>query len=63
MMDKAIEGIEGLGDFIDQVAPMGRMALPEEVADAVIFLCSYRSSYVNGIGFILDGGATLTALR
>ncbi|KAJ8129629.1 hypothetical protein O1611_g4001 [Lasiodiplodia mahajangana] len=63
MVGKAVEGVEGLGDFIRQAVPMGRIAVPEEVADAVVFLCSPRSSYITGCSLIIDGGTTLTAHR
>ncbi|KAL7619835.1 hypothetical protein AAE478_010380 [Parahypoxylon ruwenzoriense] len=39
--------------------PMGRMGLPEEIADVVMFLCSTRSSWVNGSAFTVDGAMTL----
>ncbi|KAH8887230.1 NAD(P)-binding protein [Thozetella sp. PMI_491] len=32
---------------------------PEEVADAAMFLCSPRSSFVTGIGFVVDGGMSI----
>jgi NAD(P)-dependent dehydrogenase (short-subunit alcohol dehydrogenase family) len=35
--------------------PMGRLCLPDEIADAVIYLSSTMSSYVNGIGLVSDG--------
>jgi 3-oxoacyl-[acyl-carrier protein] reductase len=38
--------------------PAGRPGEPEEVADAVVFLATSRSSYVNGQTLVLDGGAT-----
>lgn len=36
--------------------PSGRMGAPEEVADAVLWLCSPESSYVNGHALVIDGG-------
>jgi 3-oxoacyl-[acyl-carrier protein] reductase len=38
--------------------PTGRMATPEEVANAVVFLASPRASFISGINVICDGGMT-----
>jgi len=36
--------------------PLGRIALPEEVADLVCFLASDRATFLTGIAVTLDGG-------
>jgi NAD(P)-dependent dehydrogenase (short-subunit alcohol dehydrogenase family) len=36
--------------------PMGRLAEPDEVAAAALFLASDEASYVNGTTFLVDGG-------
>lgn len=36
--------------------PMGRLAKPEEIASAALFLASDESSFVTGVGFPVDGG-------
>jgi NAD(P)-dependent dehydrogenase (short-subunit alcohol dehydrogenase family) len=38
--------------------PLGRLAEPEEVARAALYLASDDSSYVNGATFLVDGGAS-----
>jgi NAD(P)-dependent dehydrogenase (short-subunit alcohol dehydrogenase family) len=36
--------------------PMGRVARPEEIAEAVLFLCSDRASFITGHTLVTDGG-------
>ena len=36
--------------------PIGRLATPEEIAAAFVFLCSERASYVSGAAWGVDGG-------
>ncbi|KAH6872089.1 hypothetical protein B0T10DRAFT_541388 [Thelonectria olida] len=38
--------------------PQGRLCLPDEIAEACIFLSSTMSSYVNGVALVSDGGKT-----
>jgi NAD(P)-dependent dehydrogenase (short-subunit alcohol dehydrogenase family) len=38
--------------------PIGRTGRPEEIADAVIWLCSDKSSFVTGHALLVDGGYT-----
>lgn len=37
--------------------PAGRLGTAEEVAEAALWLCSDRASYVNGESMLVDGGA------
>lgn len=56
--------IAGIADKVNEVTktlvPLGRPAEPEEVADQVIYLCSERASYLNGVIVPVDGGWSCT---
>jgi meso-butanediol dehydrogenase / (S,S)-butanediol dehydrogenase / diacetyl reductase len=45
-------------DVYSAALPMGRMARPEEIAKAVLFLACNDSSFITGIGMPVDGGNT-----
>jgi 3-oxoacyl-[acyl-carrier protein] reductase len=45
-------------DYVDNTA-IGRAGTPEEIADAVVFLCSPKSSWLTGEVLDLNGGAHL----
>ncbi len=44
--------------LVRQGQPIGRNARPEEIADAVLWLASTRSSFVTGSTLVVDGGFT-----
>jgi NAD(P)-dependent dehydrogenase (short-subunit alcohol dehydrogenase family) len=39
-----------------ELEPIGRFGEPEEIANAVIWLCSDEASFVTGIEIPVDGG-------
>jgi NAD(P)-dependent dehydrogenase (short-subunit alcohol dehydrogenase family) len=46
-------------DWIQSQVPLKRFAKPEEIAEAVLYLCSGASSFVVGSEIVIDGGMTL----
>ncbi|MBA3523967.1 MAG: SDR family oxidoreductase [Geodermatophilaceae bacterium] len=49
-----------LREQVERQIPMGRVADPAEIADAVALLAVGRLSYLNGHPLVLDGGMTAT---
>src|SRR3546814_518770 len=57
------DGNPGLVKAIDDSNPMGRMGEPEELANAILFLCSDEASYVNGVALPVGGGQDRKSTR
>ncbi len=59
MMNRFTGGTaEGWGMVVSE-EPIGRAGKPEEIADAVIWLCSDAASFVVGHALVVDGGQTV----
>lgn len=41
------------------ITPLGRMATPGDIAEAVKFLCSSKASFITGQNLVIDGGISL----
>ncbi|CAG1013851.1 MAG: SDR family oxidoreductase [Rhizobiaceae bacterium] len=54
-------GRDALEAYVRTKIPMGRWAAVEEIAEAVLFLASDRSSFMTGQALVLDGGECLAA--
>ena len=50
---------EKIYNIIETSVPLKRFAAPEEVADAVVFLCSDRSKFITGATLVIDGGQSM----
>jgi len=59
MVDRIAAGF-GMNKQADLVPlhPIGRLGRVEEIADAVVWLCSKKSSFVTGHSLVVDGGFT-----
>jgi NAD(P)-dependent dehydrogenase (short-subunit alcohol dehydrogenase family) len=45
-----------LAEALETMHPMGRMGRPDEIAEAVVWLCSDAASFVTGHTMVIDGG-------
>ena len=45
--------------LVEEVVPLGRPAKTKEIAQAVAFLCSEKSSYITGQVLVVDGGLSV----
>jgi NAD(P)-dependent dehydrogenase (short-subunit alcohol dehydrogenase family) len=50
--------VPGIGEALAAAHPVGRIGRPEEIAGAVVWLCSNEASFVTGQTVVLDGGYT-----
>ncbi len=61
LLDQSLQvsGAENRADALAEAGskrPIGRLAQAEEIASAIVFLCSERASYVAGAAWSVDGG-------
>jgi NAD(P)-dependent dehydrogenase (short-subunit alcohol dehydrogenase family) len=59
MMDRFTGSTPAGRDRVIAQEPIGRVGGPEEIAAAVVWLCSDAASFVTGHAMIADGGQTL----
>lgn len=58
MIDRLIASNPDMQAALRALHPLGRFGEPEEVAEAVVFLCSDKSSFITGQALAVDGGWT-----
>lgn len=56
MTRRYLEDPDYLADLLKYKIPMGRVGLPEEVAQAIVFLASPAAAYITGHTLNVDGG-------
>lgn len=58
MADRLTEGLSLEKKDVSALHPIGRLGRVEEVAEAVLWLCSGKASFVTGHSLLVDGGFT-----
>ena len=59
MAEELIRRNPQLEEMFTKEIPAGRLGKSEEIADAVLWLCSPQASYINGHALVVDGGITI----
>ena len=62
MVKGVIDSNPGLEEWFITREPVGRLGTPEEVAEAVVWLCSDAASFVTGHIMPVDGGGRCTVM-
>ena len=58
MSARFLGGNQDMINMMKSLHPIGRFGRSQEVADAVLWLCSYESSFISGVTLPVDGGFT-----
>jgi NAD(P)-dependent dehydrogenase (short-subunit alcohol dehydrogenase family) len=58
MLERVLNSHPGIEEALASRQPMRRIASPEEVAHAIIWLCSDAASFITGVLLPVDGGWT-----
>jgi NAD(P)-dependent dehydrogenase (short-subunit alcohol dehydrogenase family) len=56
MVEQLIESRPQLAERLPRSMPIGRLGTPEEIADAVVYLCGDGAAFMVGHALVLDGG-------
>lgn len=59
MMDRFTGGTKEGREKVTMEEPIGRVGQPEEIANAVLWLCSDAASFTVGHALVVDGGQTI----
>jgi NAD(P)-dependent dehydrogenase (short-subunit alcohol dehydrogenase family) len=57
MLRASMAGSQEIEKMVLRSQPTGRFGTPEEIAEAAVWLCSDRSSFVTGESLLVDGGS------
>jgi NAD(P)-dependent dehydrogenase (short-subunit alcohol dehydrogenase family) len=60
MLNRSLSQMGFTADDLASTVPMGRIGQAEEIAQAVVFLCSDAASYITGQPLVIDGGFTVS---
>ncbi len=59
ILNRVMDEYPEILDNLKASTPIGRIGKPEEIANAIIWLCSDASSYVTGHSMVVDGAYTI----
>ena len=57
MIGSVVDDEERLAKLVEQY-PLGRIGQPNDIAEAVVWLCSDSASFITGVSLPIEGGTT-----
>jgi NAD(P)-dependent dehydrogenase (short-subunit alcohol dehydrogenase family) len=57
--EKIQQTLHAVGEALKDVGQLGRVGVPEDIAQAAVYLASDESSFVTGHNLLVDGGAIM----
>jgi len=55
MFEQVMQSSDSIRERLLNYSPMGRLAEPSEIAEAVLWLCSSKAIFVTGHALVVDG--------
>ncbi|KAI1424865.1 oxidoreductase [Xylaria sp. FL1777] len=62
MLQRGIQAQPAVGEILKKSMPLGRVAVPEEIANVVHFLASPGASFITGQSIVVDSGVSVNVL-
>jgi NAD(P)-dependent dehydrogenase (short-subunit alcohol dehydrogenase family) len=60
LSDNYLESVDGAKEHLLSIIPLGRLGIPDDMAETVLWLCSDAAAFITGLVVPVDGGMSLS---